>query len=472
MIKEEPVSSIIRDALANADGGELFLEECSSEVVSFKDGVVSDALLQSSQGFGLRAFCGDQCIFLNSSSISDEEVLRAALFIKSKILNIQSQSGFNSSNFHYSDVSNFGDCNKKLYTEKNPIDQPGFGLEEKINKLRRMYDYTVGLSKKIKSVTVSVSAAFQKVKIIKKDGSVLTDLRPICRLGVSVVVTDGKNFEVGTAGFGGRFLCDTLLENWASVCDKAFKQAKTNLNACSAPAGKMTVVLGSGWPGIILHEAVGHGLEADFNRKKTSVFSGLIGQKVASELVTIVDDGTLQNKRGSINIDDEGTPSACNMLIKDGILVGYMNDIINANIMHAKPTGNGRRQSYDCCPMPRMTNTYMLPGKSSADEIISGVKKGIYAVSFSGGQVDITSGKFVFSASESYMIENGKITRPIKGVTFIGDGASVLKNVSAVGDDLELDPGVGTCGKDGQSLPVGVGQPTIRVDDLTVGGSF
>jgi TldD protein len=319
----------------------------------------------------------------------------------------------------------------------------------------------------------SLSGVWQGVQIVRADGRRVADIRPLVRLGVAIVVGDGDRMETGSSGAGGRVAYDRFLDprQWQQQVDEALRQALVNLGAVPAPAGEMTVVLGPGWPGVMLHEAIGHGLEGDFNRKKTSAFSGLIGERVASRGVTVVDDGTLPDRRGSLSVDDEGTPTNCTVLIEDGILKGYMHDRMNARLLGMAPTGNGRRESFCHLPMPRMTNTYMLAGAQEPEEIIASVGRGLYAVNFGGGQVDITSGKFVFSASEAYLIENGKIGPAVKGATLIGNGPDALTKVTMIGNDLRLDDGIGTCGKDGQSVPVGVGQPTLRMDRLTVGGT-
>ena len=325
----------------------------------------------------------------------------------------------------------------------------------------------------MKQVMASLSAVHEVILVARSDGTLAGDVRPLVRVNVTVIVESNGRREVGSAGGGGRFTYLELLagDTVLGFAREAVRQALVNLDAVDAPAGEMQVVLGPGWPGILLHEAIGHGLEGDFNRKGTSAFSGRLGQKVAAPEVTVVDDGTLENRRGSLNVDDEGTPTNRTVLIENGVLVGYMQDLLNARLMGVTPTGNGRRESYAHLPMPRMTNTYMLSGGHDPQEIIASVAKGLYAVNFGGGQVDITSGKFVFSASEAYLIENGKVTRPVKGATLIGNGPDVLTRVSMVGNDLALDSGVGTCGKEGQSVPVGVGQPTLKIDNLTVGGT-
>jgi TldD protein len=344
---------------------------------------------------------------------------------------------------------------------------------KKVALLEEIDAYARGLDPRVKQVSASIGGSWQAISIVRADGAMASDIRPLVRLNVSVVVGEGDRMETGSYGSGGRVTYDGLFEAdaWHHAVDEALRQALVNLGSVPAPAGEMPVVLGSGWPGVMLHEAVGHGLEGDFNRKKTSAFAGLLGQRVAAKGVTVVDDGTMADRRGSITIDDEGTPASRTTLIEDGILTGYLQDRLNARLMGVKPTGNGRRQSYAHAPLPRMTNTFMLAGERSPDEIIASVKKGIYAVNFGGGQVDITSGKFVFSASEAYLIEDGKLGAAVKGATLIGNGPDILTKVSMIGNDLKLDDGIGTCGKDGQGVPVGVGQPTMLIEGLTVGGT-
>ncbi|WP_333023548.1 metalloprotease TldD, partial [Wolbachia endosymbiont of Pentidionis agamae] len=357
------------------------------------------------------------------------------------------------------------------YPEVNPIKE--MGLNAKIELLNKVNEYIRSKNSYVKQVKVTLSGEYQVVHIIKKDNQKFSDIRPLVRFNVLVILEKNGRTEKGHAGHGGRNSYSNFISEakWKKIADQALAQALINLEAVQVPAGEMTVVLGSGWPGVLLHEAIGHGLEGDFNRKGVSAFSNLIGEQVAAKDITVVDDGTLPNLRGSINIDDEGVPSKYNILIENGILKSYMQDQMNAKLMNVNPTGNGRRESYKEVSMPRMTNTYMLAGKYEQEEIISSVKRGIYAVNFSGGQVDITSGKFVFSSSEAYLIENGKITQPVKGATLIGDGPTVLKKVSMVGNDLRPDPGIGMCSKNGQDVPVGVGQPTLKIDSITVGGT-
>ena len=361
--------------------------------------------------------------------------------------------------------------NRQLYTQDNPIGSPTF--EEKVALLTEIDAYLRGKDPKVRQVTASIAASWQVVNVLRADGHRVSDVRPMTRVNISVVVGEGDRQETGSYGVGGRMTFDTFLteESWRFGANEALRQALVNLEAVEAPAGTMDVVLSSGWPGVMLHEAVGHGLEGDFNRKKTSAFAGLLGQQVAAKGVTVVDDGTIDNRRGSITVDDEGTPSAYNVLIEDGKLVGYMQDRQNARLMGMKATGNGRRQGYAHRPMPRMTNTYMLSGDRTPEEIIASVKNGLYAVSFGGGQVDITSGKFVFGCTEAYLIENGKVTAPVKGAMLIGNGPDAMRRVSMIGNDTKLDTGIGNCGKAGQWVPVGVGQPHLRMDQITVGGT-
>ncbi len=346
-------------------------------------------------------------------------------------------------------------------------------FSQKVELLQKADAFTRGLDSRVSQVSVSLAADWQSIEIIRADGSIYRDIRPLVRFNIAVVSSNGKDQGQGSHGLGGRGepLSYFTEEIWQDAAREALRQSLVSLEAKPAPAGEMDVLLGPGWPGILLHEAIGHGLEGDFNRKKTSAFAGLMGQRIAAKGVTVVDDGTIPNRRGSISIDDEGTPSNCTTLIEDGILVGLMQDRLNARLMGVKPTGNGRRQSFAHAPMPRMTNTYMLSGGMHPEEIQRSIKRGLFAKSFGGGQVDITSGKFVFSCTEAYLIEDGKITTPVKGATLIGAGAEALKRISMVGNDLALDPGIGTCGKQGQGVPVGVGQPTLRIDRLTVGGT-
>ncbi len=454
------IESIAGNALSGADDGELFLEYCQSESISYDDGRVRSASFDTTQGFGLRAVSGDAAGYAHSSEVSEAAVQRAAQTVKAV------RAGHSST---YADAP--PQTNTGLYTEKNPLGEVAF--EDKVALLSKIDRYLREKDPRVAQVMASISGEWQAIQIIRPDGYRAADIRPLVRLNVAVVAQDGERMETGSFGAGGRtgYAMHFDPETWRGYADEALRQAMTNLESVPAPAGEMTVVLGSGWPGILLHEAIGHGLEGDFNRKKTSAFAGLMGERVAAPGVTVVDDGTIADRRGSLSIDDEGTPTRSTTLIEDGILVGYMQDRMNARLMGMAETGNGRRQSYAHAPMPRMTNTYMLAGDKDPEEILASVENGLYAVNFGGGQVDITSGKFVFTCTEAYMIEGGKQGAPVKGATLIGNGPDALTKVSMIGNDLELDPGVGTCGKDGQGVPVGVGQPTMRLDGLTVGGT-
>ncbi len=450
----------VSDALKGADDGELFLEYRQSEAFSFDDGRLKSASFDTTQGFGLRAVCGEATGFAHASELSDRAVENAADTVNAVT---SGKSG--------SIALPPAGVNRSLYSDENPISDIPF--EAKVKTLAEIDSYARSKDSRVVQVSASLAGSWQVVEIIRSGGERSGDIRPLVRLNVSVVVEKDGRRESGSHGTGGRTGYDFYLEEstWKSAVDEALRQAVVNLDSIDAPAGEMEVIVGPGWPGIILHEAVGHGLEGDFNRKKTSVFSDLIGERVAAPGVTVVDDGTIPDRRGSLTVDDEGTASSCTTLIEDGILVGYMQDRQNARLMGVDPTGNGRRESYSHLPMPRMTNTYMLGGDRDPDEILGSVKKGLYAINFGGGQVDITSGKFVFSCTEAYMIEDGKLTAPVKGATLIGTGSEALKKVKAVGNDMALDSGIGTCGKAGQSVPVGVGQPTMLLAGLTVGGT-
>ncbi len=456
----DKAQTLIRQALHGADDGELFLEYELSEVLSRDDGRLKNASFNTHHGFGLRAVSGEFAGYAHSGEVSLDALRRACGTIESVMKGRSGELALPPSR-----------TNASLYIPDNPIDSVSF--EDKIAFLDKIETYIKAKDSTVKQVSCSLSGSWQVVTIIRADGFITADLRPLVRLDISVTVDKNGRMESGFEGAGGRRLYSEFLveDTWKTMADEALRQAHVNVEAIDAPAGQMDVVLGAGWPGVMLHEAVGHGLEGDFNRKGTSVFSELMGEMVASEGVTVVDDGTLEGRRGSITIDDEGTPSARNVLIENGRLVGLMQDRQNARLMGARPTGNGRRESYAHKPMPRMTNTYMLGGAHDPQEIISSVKKGLYAVNFGGGQVDITSGQFVFSASEAYLIENGKIGAPVKGATLIGKGADSLKKIRMIGNDMALDKGVGICGKDGQSVPVGVGQPTLLMDSVTVGGT-
>jgi TldD protein len=451
---------IVDQSLHGMDDGELYLQYAQSESFSYDDGRLKNAAFDTSKGFGLRSVLGEKTAYAHSSELSIDALKRASDTVKSI------KSG------HDGSLALPPSRNAEpLYISNNPLGKVSFA--DKVDLLEKINEYARALDSKVHQVSCSLSGEWQSIEIIRPGGHRQTDIRPLVRLNVSVIAKDGDKMEAGYQGAGGRYNYDIFFseEHWKAQVDEAFRQALVNLESIAAPAGEMDVVLGPGWPGVLLHEAIGHGLEGDFNRKGTSAFAGLMGEQIAAKGVTIVDDGTMPNRRGSITIDDEGTKSNCTTLIEDGKLVGYMQDRMNARLMGVESTGNGRRQSYAHQPMPRMTNTYMLGGNQDPQEILAGVKDGLYAVNFGGGQVDITNGKFVFSCTEAYMVKNGKIGAPVKGATLIGNGADVLKQVSAIGNDLKLDDGVGICGKAGQSVPVGVGQPTLRINGLTVGGT-
>jgi TldD protein len=451
---------LIERGLHGVDDGELFLEYRETESFAFDDGRLKTAAFDTSRGLGLRAVAGEAIGLAHSPELSLAALERAIDAVAAV------KAGYSGSLALPPQGTN-----RKRYGEANPI--RGQVQAAKVGLLEQIDAYARAKDPRVKQVSASLAGSWQQVEIRRADGSRSADVRPLVRLNVQVVVGDGKRMETGSFGAGGRVGYDELLApaKWQSMVDEALRQALINLESVAAPAGEMTVVLGPGWPGVLLHEAIGHGLEGDFNRKQTSAFAGLMGQRVAAPGVTVVDDGTLDERRGSLTIDDEGTPSACNVLIEDGILVGYMQDRQNARLMGMRPTGNGRRQSYAHQTMPRMTNTYMRAGDREPAEILAGVKSGLYAKNFGGGQVDITSGKFVFTAAEAYLIEDGRITAPVKGATLIGNGPDCLTKVRAVGNDLQLDQGVGTCGKEGQWVPVGVGQPTLLIEGLTIGGT-
>ena len=451
---------IAAEALSASDDGELFMEYRESEQISLDDGRIRSAAFDTGLGFGLRAVAGEATGFAHAAELSEPALRRAAASVSAIAAG------------HAGTMSEPPiQTNVRLYTEANPLNQADFSTRTGI--LGQIDAYARGKDSRVVQVMASLSGEWQAVQILRGDGSRVADLRPLVRLNVAVVVEKDGRRETGSYGTGGRSGYDAVTAEsvWRGAVDEALRQALVNLDSRPAPAGEMEVVLGSGWPGILLHEAIGHGLEGDFNRKKTSAFSGLLGQRIATKGVTVVDDGTIGDRRGSLTVDDEGTPTNRTVLIEDGILVNYLQDRLNARLMNMRPTGNGRRQSHAHAPMPRMTNTIMLGGTHTAEEMIRSVKRGLYAVNFGGGQVDITSGKFVFSASEAYLIEDGKVTAPVKGATLIGNGPDALTKVEMVGDDMALDPGVGTCGKAGQGVPVGVGQPTLKLSGLTVGGT-
>jgi TldD protein len=454
------VERIVNDGLQGCDDGELFLEYRQSESISLDDGRIKSASFDTAQGFGLRGVVGEATGYAHSSTLSEDSLIRACETVRAI------RSG-HSGNMSLGPLGGNG----SLYTDLNPLTLVPF--ETKVELLENIDAYARSRDSRVVQVMASILGSWQAVRIVRADGRHASDIRPLVRLNVSVMMNDNGRMETGSHGMGGRVTYDGLLEegHWQAAVEEAIRQATVNLSSIPAPAGDMTVVLGPGWPGVLLHEAVGHGLEGDFNRKGTSAFSGRMGERVAAKGVTVVDDGTLADRRGSISIDDEGTGSGHTVLIEDGILKGYLFDRLNARLMDAQPTGNGRRQSYAHQPIPRMTNTFMLAGDKQPEEILASVKNGLYAVNFGGGQVDITSGKFVFSATEAYLIENGKLGPAVKGATLIGNGPDALTRVSMIGNDLKLDTGVGTCGKDGQGVAVGVGQPTMRIDGLTVGGT-
>ena len=459
-LDREAAERILGRALAQAEDGELFLEYRESEHLALEDGRIRSAGADAALGFGLRALAGETTFYAHAGELSEPALERAAATVSS----LPSEPGSRP-------AEPPRPSNARLYTDANPLTGMEFAARTRL--LGEIDAYARARDPLVRQVMASLSGEWQAVQILRADGTRVADLRPLVRLNVTVVLERDGRRESGSYGTGGRFGYRGLAapETWQEAVNEALRQARVNLESRPAPAGEMDVVLGPGWPGILLHEAIGHGLEGDFNRKKTSAFAGLLGRRIAAPGVTVVDDGTIPDRRGSLTVDDEGTPSGRTVLIEDGILVGYLQDRLNARLMGMRPTGNGRRQSYAHAPMPRMTNTLMLAGPNSSEEMIRSVKNGLYAVNFGGGQVDITSGKFVFSASEAYRIEDGKVTSPVKGATLIGNGPDALTRVKMVGSDLALDPGIGTCGKNGQGVPVGVGQPTLLIAGLTVGGT-
>ncbi len=459
-IEQSQVERMLSESIGKAEDGELFVEYCESEGLVFDNGKLKTGTFDTRQGFGLRAVSGELSAYSHSGDMSQAGLKRACDAVRS----VQSGKGG-----EY--AAGPRGTNRKLYSEDNPILAPTF--EDKVKLLEEIDAYARNLDDKVRQVTVSLGANWQVVEIFRPDGQLARDVRPLVRIGVNIVMGEGDRQETGSYGFGGRTSYGEFVtkDKWQFAVGEALRMANVNLGAVPAPAGTFDVVLGAGWPGVMLHEAVGHGLEGDFNRKKTSAFSELMGKQVASKGVTVVDNGTIDGRRGSLSIDDEGTPTNDTVLIEDGILVGYMQDRQNARLMDVQSTGNGRRQSYAHQPMPRMTNTYMKSGDHDPKEILASVKDGIYAVSFGGGQVDITSGKFVFDCTEAYEIKDGKVGRPLKGANLIGNGPEAMQRIAMVGNDMELDTGIGMCGKNGQSVPVGVGQPTLRMDAVTVGGT-
>ena len=461
-IQDSDIEKIMSRLLSSpVDAADIYFQSSHSESWVMEGGIIKEGSHNIEQGAGVRAVSGEKTGFAYSDRIELPVLLEAANNVKAIVRQGQDAQ------VRLAQAAN----TQQYYPVANPL--KSLADQQKIDLLHKVDSETRKLDSRIEEVIVSLVGAHESILVANQDGSLAADIRPLVRMNVTVIVEENGHREQGSMGGGGRSDYSYFIDQERALDygKEAVRQALVNLEAEEAPAGNMTVVLGPGWPGILLHEAIGHGLEGDFNRKGTSAFSGRVGERVASDLCTVVDDGTLQGRRGSLSIDDEGTPTAKTVLIENGILKGYMQDKLNARLMGVKSTGNGRRESYSSLPMPRMTNTYMLPGPHNPEEIIRSVKKGLYAKNFAGGQVDITSGKFVFSASEAYLIENGKITRAVKGATLIGNGPDVLTKVSMVGTDLELDSGVGTCGKDGQSVPVGVGQPTLKIDGLTVGGT-
>lgn len=452
--------TLVDDALNGADDGELFVERSSSESLTFDDGRLKTANFDTSRGFGLRCVAGESSGFAQSTDLSPGALSRAVQAVSLAKQGFDGKSALPPLR-----------TNRQLYDDIDPVSEPGFGV--KVELLQEIDAYCRALDPEVVQVTASMSASRRAISILRAGGERYDDIRPLVRLNIMITAERKGRRESGFAGAGGRKSYDGYIdpEFWKPLAKEALRQAQVNLKSVPAPAGQMDVVLGPGWPGVLLHEAMGHGLEGDFIRKGTSAFAGMLGERVAAPGVTVVDDGSLAGRRGSLLIDDEGTPTESTTLIEDGILVGFMQDRMNSRLMGVKPTGNGRRESFAHSIMPRMTNTFMLGGERDPGEMLSELKDGIYATNFGGGQVDITNGKFVFQCTEAYRVKKGKIKEPLKGVTLIGDGPTVLTQIRHVGNDMELDPGIGICGKAGQSVPVGVGQPSLYVENLTVGGS-
>lgn len=456
----EAARSTLSDAVHGADDGEVYVEQSRSESFVFDDARLKSAAFDTSQGMGLRVVAGEATGFSHGSDLSDDAIRRAgetAAAAKRGYSGILAPSP--------------RPINRRLYDPIDPTEAPDFST--KTSLLAEIDAYVRAKDPRVVQVSVSLAGSHKEIHIIRPDGAMFEDVRPLVRLNVSVTLEKDGRRETGSAGAGGRAAYEEWIapDRWKGLVDRALKKAEVNLESIPAPAGEMEVVLGPGWPAVLLHEAVGHGLEGDFNRKGASVYSGKIGEQVAAKGVTVIDDGTIERRRGSLSVDDEGTETQKTVLIEDGVLVGYMQDRQNARLMGVEPTGNGRRESYAALPMPRMTNTYMTGGHHTSEEMIKSVKKGIWAVDFGGGQVDITSGNFVFQCTEAYMIEDGKVGAPVKNATLIGHGPTALTQVSMIGDDFAMDDGVGTCGKAGQSVPVGVGQPSLKIDAITVGGA-
>ncbi|HEX3919792.1 MAG TPA: metalloprotease TldD [Caulobacteraceae bacterium] len=459
-VDPERAGAVLGDAIKGADDGELFVERTESEAFVFDDGRLKSASYDSSEGFGLRVVAGETAGYAHASEISEAAIARAG---KAAALAKRGYSG----------VSAEGPraTNAKLYGEDDPLAAPGFS--DKVALLEEINAFARGRDPRVAQVMASLAGERRIVEIVRADGRLIRDVRPLVRINVQVTVEKDGRRESGSSGAGGRASYEAWIspDKWREQVDEALRQALVNLDAVACPAGEMDVVLGAGWNGVLLHEAVGHGLEGDFNRKGTSTFSGRIGERVAAPGVTVFDDGSIPARRGSLTVDDEGTPTERTILIEDGVLVGYMHDRQSARLMGLAPTGNARRQSFAHMPMPRMTNTGMLGGSDKLEDMITSTKRGLYCATLGGGQVDITNGKFVFQCTEAYLIEDGKVTTPVKGATLIGDGPSCLTKVSMIGDDFSFDPGIGVCGKNGQGVPVGVGQPSLKITGLTVGGT-
>ncbi len=459
-LDQDKALQILNGLTKGADDGEIYFERNITEALIFDNNNLKTASFNAAEGFGIRTVLGESTGYAHSTEISERALLRAA----------------NSAKI----VSDIGGgklaiaprkTNLNQYEQIDPVSEATFG--SKVNILKEINEYARSLDSRVFQVSISIAASHQEIEILRPEGFSVKDVRPMTRLNISIIVEKDGRRETGTAGGGGRSSVKPLLErsHWEKVAKEALRVGLVNLDAVPAPAGLMDIVLGPGWPGILLHEAIGHGLEGDFNRKGTSAFSNLMGKQIAAKGVTVLDDGTLKNRRGSITFDDEGTPSARNILIEDGKLVSYMQDRQNSRLMNVKSTGNGRRESYAHAPMPRMTNTFMLGGTDEPKSLLADLKNGIWATGFGGGQVDITNGKFVFSCTEAYLVKNGAIGAPIKGATLIGDGATALKQIRGLGNDMAMDPGMGNCGKQGQWVPVGVGQPSLLIGGLTIGGS-
>lgn len=453
------ISNKVTNFLQSYDFGELYIENQADEYISIENGKIRNLVNSARQGFGLRAVLGESVLYSHSHNINEQEILNSINFIDNSKKQIN--CSINQALSENQQLHN-------LYSNLNPI--KALGQQKKIELLQQIDDYLRSKNKLVIQVSAAIATEYKKV-IILAGSAIKQDIRPLTRLTISVIVDKNGRREQASNSIGGRQDVNLYLHKWQEIADKALADALTNLDSIAAPKGSMPVILGSGWPGVLLHEAIGHGLEGDAIRKQSSVFHKLKNKKIASDLVTVVDDGTIEGVRGSINIDDEGSETKRNVLIENGELVQFMQDKQNAMLMNDKLTGNGRRENYMCTPMPRMTNTFMLNGNSSKAEMIADIKRGIYAENFGGGQVDTTSGEFVFSATGAFLIENGKITAPVKGATLVGDGATALKNIVAVGNDLALDNGIGTCGKNGQQVPVGVGQPSVKLSSMIVGGT-